>query len=488
MSAATPAGPPGLRPALDALAAEMDRFGVPGLEVAVVRDGEVLVADGMGVRGTDDPEPVGGATWFNHGSCGKALTGLVAAVLAEEGALDLDAPVRTYLPELRLPDPVLTDRITTRDLLSHRSGLGRHDLTWILNPSRSREELVRRMEHLPVAADLRARWLYSNLGYTTAGVVIGRATGSTWEDQLSRRVLEPAGMKRTTAALEDVTTDPDHARPHVARKGSAVPTAFRCAAAIAPAGGVLSCADDSARWLLALTGGTDAPVPPAAVRETQKMQIPLPDGVSPFPELRFLGYGLGWVIGSLHRRPVVWHNGGIDGFRTDTLLVPDAGLGVLVSTNLHDTPLSLAAVLSMAGALLEDAADPSWYERLRPQSPPGATSGAAAPDAKASSAPGPSHPLPDYVATYEHPGYGEVVVGTAGGGLTVRVGECELACSHRHYDTWDLHYEPLELDLTVTFNTDAEGTVSEAVLPLDDQTGPVRFRRQAATTAGERGP
>lgn len=474
-----------LEAAVEQLTAEMGRFGVPGLEVAVVRSGEVLVADGFGVRGVEDAAPAGSGTWFHHGSCGKALTGLLATVLAEAGILDLDAPVRRYLPELRLPDPVIADRVTTRDLLGHRSGLGRHDLTWILNPSRSRDELVRRMEHLPLAADLRSRWLYSNLGYTTAGLAMGRAAGSTWEDQLSQRVLEPAGMKRTSACLSDVTSDPDHARPHLTRNGSAVPTAFRSGEAIAPAGGVLSCAEDSARWLLALTAERDGPISPAAVRATQEIQTPVPAVVSPFPELRFLFYGMGWVLGTLHGRPIVWHNGGIDGFRTDTLLVPDAGLGILVSTNLHDTSLSLAAVLSMAAALLDQPVEPSWYDRLRPKASDDEAAGTAGPDGKASSAPGPAHALTEYAATYEHPGYGAVVVGTGGGGLTVRVGECDLACTHRHYDTWDLRYEPLELDLTITFFTDADGTVAEAVLPLDAETGPVRFHRQAPPTAGK---
>ncbi|HEV2370083.1 MAG TPA: DUF3471 domain-containing protein, partial [Acidimicrobiales bacterium] len=167
-----------------------------------------------------------------------------------------------------------------------------------------------------------------------------------------------------------------------------------------------------------------------------------------------------------------------DGFRTDTLLVPDAGLAVLACANLHDTGLTLGAVLSITDALLGHAEEESWYDRVRPPTRAGQEAGPGADEhTSVAPAPPPAHPPADYAGTYLHPGYGEVVVADGPGGLEVRVGESALTCRHRHYDTWDLRYEPLGLDLTVTFFTDPDGKVTEAVLPMDAETGPARFRR-----------
>src|SRR4051794_17522198 len=145
----------GIAPAVDDIAGALDPWHVPGLELAAVRDGAVVHAGGIGLRDAATGAPATGRTLFHHGSCGKAVTALLAALVAEEGLLALDAPVRRYVPELRLSDPVVADRVTTRDLLSHRSGIGRHDLAWIFNPTWSREELIRRLEHLPFDSEFR---------------------------------------------------------------------------------------------------------------------------------------------------------------------------------------------------------------------------------------------------------------------------------------------------------------------------------------------
>ena len=158
--------------------AELARWQVPGLELAVVHGNDVLFAGGLGIRGVEEPEPVAASTLFHHGSCGKAYTGLLAALLAEDGLLDLDAPVRRYIPELRLVDEVVAARVTTRDLLGHRSGLGRHDLAWIMNPGWTVTDVLDRLQHVSMVGDLRAQWSYSNFGYALTGLAVSRATGS----------------------------------------------------------------------------------------------------------------------------------------------------------------------------------------------------------------------------------------------------------------------------------------------------------------------
>ena len=455
--------------------AELERWHVPGLELAIVRDGEALFTGGLGVRGVADPVPVEATTLFHHGSCGKAYTGLLAAVLAEDGVVDLDAPVRRYVPELRLPDMVVADRVTTRDLVSHRSGLGRHDMVWILNPTWSREELVRRLEHLPMVGDLRNQVHYSNFGYTLAGLALGRAAGSTWEEQMRLRVLDPLGMQRTFAASTEALTDSDHATPHQVRDDVAVETSYRIMQGIGPAGEILSCADDSVIWLSGQLGDSRG-VPSSAVALAQTPQMLGFLGAGPFPEMEFFAYAMGWLVGSYRGHKLVWHNGGVDGFTTQTLLLPGKRIGVLACANQHLTNFPLAVVLELVDALLGVAdREQDWFDRLRPaastdvpeQEGPAASATPAAPHA---------HLLADYAGLYRHAGYGDVIVGVDGDRLAVRIGDCDVAAKHRHFETWDLRYEALAADFPATFHASADGAVTAVVVDWEDDSA-VRFER-----------
>lgn len=456
---------------IDQVTDELARWQVPGAEIAVVRDSEALYAGGIGVRGVADSTAVGRQTLFHHGSCGKAYTGLLASVLAEDGVLDLDLPVREYLPELRLPDPVVADRVTMRDLLSHRSGIGRHDFLWILDGALSRDEVVTRLAHLPMVGDLRGQWSYTNLGYTLAGCVIERVTGSTWEEQLAERVLHPLGMTRTWSSVTRARADSDHALPHVVRDGGACETAWRIDSAIGPAGGLTSCAEDSVRWLLTQLGDLDV-LPLSAIRRAQRLQMPMPEGASPFPELEFVGYGLGWLSGSYRQRQLVWHNGGIDGFTTQTLLLPRERIGVVVCANQHLTDFPLAAMLAIADALLGVTEETSWFDRLRNDASASEPQAAASDEADAVA---PSHPLAAYAGTYQHPGFGSLTV-DADSELRIRIRGCELSACHRHYDTWRLGYEPLRTEFPMTFRADAGGDIVEVDVAFEADR-PLRFDR-----------
>lgn len=466
---------PLLSPVVARTATELELGHIPGLELAVVRDGDVVFAGGIGVRGVDDPHPVSSTTLFHHGSCGKAYTGLLAALLAADGVVDLDVPVRRYVPELRLPDPVIAERVTLCDLLSHRSGLGRNDLAWIFNPTWSPEEVVARLEHMPLVGDLRAQWSYSNFGFALAGFALGRAAGTSWETEMRARVLSPLGMSRTTLTAVGMAEDADHATPHVVRDGVARPTVFRLLNGIAPAGEVVSCAEDSVRWLKAQLG--DGPLDPEVIRQTQTPSMLVPAGASPFPELEFNGYGFGWLAGRYRGRRLVWHNGGVDGFSTQTLLLPDERIGIVTSANVFPGSFSLAVVLDVADALLGVTADgPSWHERIKvadaePEVPPQPTDGPGPTPARPH-----AHDLADYAGTYEHPGWGRLTVTVGETDLRVSVGDDEMEVAHRHFETWRLHYAPLDGNGTVTFAADATGRVCVADLSFESAPEPVSFR------------
>lgn len=424
---------------------ELDRsraaWQVPGAQVVVVQDGSVLHAGGLGALELDQPTPVDGTTVFEHGSCAKAYTAALALRLADEGLVDLDAPVRQLVPELTLPDQATSAAVTLRDLLSHRSGLGRHDPVWILDGRLERADVVRRLADLPLGGPLRGQWTYSNLGYALAGAALERAAGSTWEELVASRLLRPLGMR--TARVDGTAAGP-RATGYLLGDDGPVPAPARRLGAVAPAGQLTAAAGDAAAWLLAQTSD----------QILQRGHEPVADMAqpSPLPELELDGYGLGWVAARFRGARVAWHSGGVDGFLTQTLVAPESRSAVLVSATLHLTGWSLAAALTVLERLLGQPAG-DWFERLRP---PAGT-------------PSPAPLLADtsgFAGCFTSSGYGRLVVAPDG---TASLGDASLVV-HQDGEGLALHYPRLQTSWPLT-------VAAEALTVAFDETGPTRFER-----------
>jgi CubicO group peptidase (beta-lactamase class C family) len=468
---------------LDALAEHVAtgqrRWLVPGVELAAVRDGQVVVAQGYGLRDHERELPATAATLFHHGSIAKGFTAALVGTLVDEGLLEWDRPVRDVWPPFRLSDPVATERVTVADLLSHRSGLARHEWAWLANPSWTGADLAARLRHLPMGHDLRTDFEYNNLGYVAVGQVVKAVTGADWHTALRERVLDPLGMHASLTSLEQAEGVADCARPHDVHAGEIVPVPFRVMDGVAPAGLLFSCASDIARWLLLHLGdgALDGRRVLSAETLEQLHRVRVPLGVSAAdPEFHYVGYALGWVVGTWGARRILWHSGGVDGFGAELLLLPDEGIGVAVSVNsTHTSSLPAALTRHVAQLLLGEQPEP-WSARLHERWTEERALATAA--VKTVVGTTPSHPIDDFAGVYDHPGYGALHVEVDAGELRMRLGELVLITSHRHFDTWTAEYPPLAETVSVTFCTDADGNVRDAVLPLDDSTGEVTFRRR----------
>jgi CubicO group peptidase (beta-lactamase class C family) len=460
---------------------------VPGCAVAAVRGGQVEFVGGWGLRDREAGLPVTKDTLFAIGSTTKAFTATTIGALVDDGLLEWDRPLRDYVPDIRLHDPVVSDRLTIVDLLSHRSGLPRHDLTWVGQPDRSRAEIVRALRFLPLSKDLRQQFQYCNLGYLVAGHVVEALSGLPWEDFARRRLLGPLGMRRTNLSVDEMLADDDHATAYDRMSSAVVPVPQRPLPAMAPAGAINSSAADMARWLLAqlaggeLDGTTVMSAGTATRQLTPHMLVPSGEGI---PGITQYAYGLGWVIGRYRDHKFAMHDGGIDGFTTSCMLLPDDGIGVVVLTN------SSAALMHavIAYRVLDDllGAEPlDVFGYLKPRFD-AALAGAGEAKAARRIVPGApaARPLSAYAGEYEHPGYGTLAVALDGDALRPSLGTMELRLAHRHYETFDLEWSELGEQAPIfplTFQSDPDGDVNALTVQFEPLVEPLRFAKRMDT-------
>ncbi len=454
---------------------------VPGAAVAVVAGDRVVFAGGYGLRDTEHKLPVTADTLFAIGSCTKAFTATTLAILADEGRLDWDRPVRSYLPEFRLADPLASERMTARDLLCHRSGLPRHDTVWYSSRF-SREELLERLRHLEPSRDFRQSYQYQNLMFMTAGYLAGRLAGMSWESFTRERILKPLGMTRTNFSVNDMQRTLDHALPYANRKGEIVRIPFHNLDPIAPAGSINSSVNDMARWIrLNLNRGAFGDR--RLVSEAIFSQLHMPQMVNSQPlrydELLYASYGLGWGINAYRGRLMVSHGGSIDGFQAQVSLLPREGLGLVVLTNLAENPLPTIITYALWDRLLGfEPAD--WSGRIKEER---AKAEEEREKKKAEEAKNrrldtqPSHPLDDYAGTFAHPGYGQIVVEKSGQGLKSRLNDIPFTLTHYHYDIFRLENEERSGEYFISFQTGFRGEIESLAVPLEPSAKPIVFLR-----------
>ncbi|MGH2444297.1 MAG: serine hydrolase [Chloroflexota bacterium] len=306
---------------------------------------------------------------------------------------------------------------------------------------------------------------------------------------MRKRVLEPLGMRQTVTSVTEAQLR-EHAEAYgrpANETGNRAVIPWREADQIAPAGQMIACATDIAQWLklqlsdgeIAGTGNGSGPrrvISAASLAMTKQIHTPV-NSPGPDPDMYFYGYGCGWMIGAYRGRRLVWHNGGIDGFKTDIALLPDDGIAVAASCNVLETSLPFALAFHIVDALLGEPPKP-WSDTL--MSAEGSSPAPESPEAVPSTQP--SHSLLAYAGTYRHPGYGTVSVEVQGGELRVCLGELEVVSRYRHYDTWTVTYEPLDSHWPLTFLTDADGRIHAAEIPLEPSIKPIRFEAVAKET------
>jgi len=455
---------------------------VPGAAIAIVKDKEIIFSKGFGFRDVDDKLPMTADTLMAIGSSTKAFTAFTLGTLVDQGQVEWDKPVRNYIPWFRLYDAQAGERLTPRDLVTHRSGLPRHDLVWYNNRTATREDLVRRLAYLPPTADLREKWQYNNMMFLTAGYLVETLTGKSWEDSVRTLVFDPLGMSRSNFSVAESQKDKDFALPYDERDGKVVKIPFRDISLVGPAGSINSTANEMSRWVTVhINGGKYGDKQVIGANTLADLHTPYmtTGGVSTRPDITAPDYGLGWMVDNYRGHGRVHHGGNIDGFSAMVSLLPNDGLGFVVLTNKNGTGLSELLIRTAADRILGlEAVD--WIGDAAKRLAEGEAVGKKAEEKKATRRrPGtsPAHKLDEYAGEYRHPGYGDLKVTLKGTQLGFLYNDIATPLAHWHYETFNggKSEDPTFEDMKLTFRTDVNGNVVGVAIPFEPSLDDIYF-------------
>ncbi len=458
---------------------------VPGLAVCVVKDDQVLLSKGYGVRRIHTSEAVDAHTLFAIASNSKAFTAAALAILVDEGKVSWDDPVRKHLPYFRLKDPLAANDIRVRDLLCHRSGLGTFsgDLLWWGTPY-TPKEILERAALLEPAAPFRAEYGYSNLMFLAAGEVIEAASGQKWSQFVQERILRPLEMKRTITSVRDLVAQDNYATPHKTMLDGSKPIAWMNWDSMAAAGGIISSVHDMSAWMrLQLRAGELAEGKRIFSERSAhemfqaQMAIKLPAKPSArFPSTHFRAYGLGWALSDYKGNKVVGHGGGYDGMYSQVLMVPEQKLGVVVLTNSMTSISNLLAYRTLDAFLGGDqknwsAENLQQFRKSREEFESNINKAITqvAKDTR------PSHPMKDYAGQFRCPMYGDAEVTVENEKLVLRLlpyPDLVADLEHLHYDTFVIKWRKEFAWFgsgTAHFVANAKGEFTEIALDVPNE-------------------
>jgi CubicO group peptidase (beta-lactamase class C family) len=454
--------------------AAMDSLAVPVAAVAIVRDDEVVFMEGFGYRDVDRSLPVTSQTLFAIGSSTKAFTAATLGALVDEGRLEWNDPVIDHLPAFRLADPVATAGMTAVDLLTHRSGLPRHDLLWYATDF-DRHELFNRLRHLEPSEPFRSEWQYQNLMYLVAGILTEELTGQTWESAVRERLLAPLGMNSAGFSVVDMQQQPDFARPYGGGRDTIEVMDFKPLDAIGPAGSINASVQEMARWArLQLGDGTldGTRLLEAGTLRAMHRPVIVVAGQTGLEESPYLMYSLGWFVEPYHGHRMIHHGGNIDGFSALVGFMPDENVGVVVLTNKNASGLPRAVMMTAFDRLL-GIEGRDWIQQAAPPVPMTAEQ----PEPMRVEGTTPSRALADFAGRYEHPGYGLIDVAETGSGLRFDYYAIGGELEHVHYDTFEFTPDQLPIAVRMTFQANAQGRINRLEVPLELTSDPIAFHR-----------
>jgi CubicO group peptidase (beta-lactamase class C family) len=466
-------------------------WNTPGVGVGIVVGDKLVFAKGYGYRDYEKKLPFTPKTMQPIASNSKLFTAVSAGMLVEEGKLTWDKPLKESVPTIEFYNDQLNNNVTLRDMLSHRTGVTRHDSIWFKSPF-TRKELFAKLKYLEPQQPMRTTFLYNNLMFAAVGQIIEIESGKRWEDFVRERIFTPLGMSTTCYTIADMLKQPDFGVPFREKRDSfelyKIPY-YEDTEGVAPAGAIISNIDELSHWLIALTNNgkyNGKQVLPASVlEETLQPAIGLPNTAGEalgYWEMLNPAYGMGRETASYRGKLLTFHGGDLPGFHSQISFMPNDKIGVIVLViSDHSAPLYNIISYNVYERMLGMDQTP-WSQRQLARRLAGKKAGTEArAKAGADRVPNtkPSHLLADYAAEYENPAYGILKIGLQGDQLQFGFHEFHFPLSHFHYDRFDTPDDEQYGRFSVNFRTNPQGDIHEAVISLDE--AEVVFTRKPET-------
>lgn len=464
-----------------------------GFSVAIVKNNEVIYSKGFGYADLEKKQKADANTLFAIGSSTKAFTvGLIGIMEAEKGLKFTDSP-RKYIPELSFFNDELNNKVTINDMISHRTGLPRHDFSWYLFPSDSKDSLVARIKYQEPFTGLREKWYYNNFMYLSLGVITEKLTKKSWEENIEERFFKPLQMTRSNLNIKDLQNASNASKGYALEDfetSKLLP--YYNIAAISPAGSINSSANEMANWVKIWLNegkfnGTQV-LPKSFVEKAINPLMLIGAGIADpkFPDQQLNSYGYAWFTSSYKGHYRVEHGGNIDGFSANVSFFPTDKIGIVVLVNQDGSALpSLARNMISDVVLNLNKTDwNAYYEEKIKLAKSQKTKNEA--DENAGTVPNtkPSHSLSEYTGKYHNKGYGTFTIEVKNDSLFAKFPREETYLNHRHYDVFKSYFlKDGKIDLknkdgfNFNFQTNEMGDIASASLKIEPTLEPIIFER-----------
>jgi CubicO group peptidase (beta-lactamase class C family) len=425
----------------------LETWNAAGFAVAVVEKDKIIYSKGFGYRDYENKIPVTQNTLFAIGSSSKAFTSGLLGILREEGKLSFDDSPIKHIPELRFYNDEMNNLVTIKDIMTHRTGLPRHDLSWYFFTTQSRDSLMQRIQYQEPFAKVREKWYYNNFMFLTQGVVAERITGKSWEENLQEKFFGPLEMNTSNAVIDGLKKGKDASFGYQVKNDSIIKKMdYYDIAAMGPAGSINSSVNEISNWLITwINGGKfkDTQIlPESYVKEAMSPQMIMANSIpdKEFPDMHISTYGYGWMISSYKGHYRVEHGGNIDGFSANVAFFPTDSIGIVVLANQNGS-LVPGIVRNMISDRMLNVEKTDWNKIQKEKADEAKKQAAAAQEKSASiqkKGTKTSHLLAEFTGDYSHPGYGTIDVQLERDSLFAVTPYQKVWLKHFHYNIFSL--------------------------------------------------
>jgi len=468
----------------------------PGFSVAVVQGKKILYAKGFGYRDYENKVAADANTLFAIGSSSKAFTSAVLGQLRDEEKLKFDDSPLKYLKDFKFYNDDMNNNIIIQDLMSHRTGLPRHDYSWYLFPTFNKDSLLQRVQYQEPFTGIRQQWYYNNFMFLAQGVIAERITEKSWEENIKERFFTPLGMNRTNASIDALLESSNAAFGYELKKDEIRKMDYYRIAGMRPAGSINSSANEMSNWLITwINNGKfkGKEILPESYRNEAigshaVVSSALPD--KKVPDAHFANYGYGWFLSSYKGHYRVEHGGNIDGFSASVAFFPSDSIGIVVLANQNGSAVPGLVRNTVADRMLK-VNKTNWTKRYQDaQEKAKKASAEAKKESKAANIPNtkPSHILEEYTGSYSNKGYGEFNITVERDSMFANFKLMKFYLRHYHYDIFEpFRVEKTGIDTTdvgplrFNFSTNNAGEISGAEMKVEPTIDPITFKRKPTT-------